>query len=271
MKKSLKIIRTTLAVGVLMTMVFSCGCSFYRTAPVNNKQTVQTAADERISQYIPSSKIDIEISVSGDDPFFTNDDINSIDIMQSREDKGIYLMFNLSEIGLARVNSKNINIEDKALSVTANGAQALTPPVFGKIKDNCLIIYGVGGLEKAQDAAMIMTSYDYNLAIKNGYTTQEEYEKSLVVEEPEYEGEEETVNTHEPAIAEPKPEPGPEPDPAPPASGETIIYRVRKSAYDAESQIGAFNYIDNAIRLADQRSSEGYEVYDQYGNLIYAP
>ncbi len=267
MKKSLTTYRTALAIGMLMTLVLSCGCSLRRTANVNNKQTAQIASDERISQYITSSKIDIEISVAGDDPFFTNDDISSIDVMKSIEDKGIYLMFNLSEIGLARANSKNINIEDKSLSVTANGAQALTPPVFGKIRDNCLVIYGVGGLEEAQDAAMIMTSYDYNLAIKNGYTTQEEYEKSLVVEEPEYEDKEENVYIHEPEIDEHNPEP----EPAPPASGATIIYRVRKSANDAQSQIGAFNYIDNAIRLAEQRSSEGYKVYDQYGNLIYAP
>ncbi len=50
-----------------------------------------------------------------------------------------------------------------------------------------------------------------------------------------------------------------------------IRYRVRKSAYDSASQIGAFQDLQNAIAHANSYKSQGYEVYDLNGNLIYAP
>ena len=49
----------------------------------------------------------------------------------------------------------------------------------------------------------------------------------------------------------------------------SIKYRVRKSADDADSQLGAFSELDNAKRLADENS--GYAVYDMNGLLIYQP
>ncbi|MBQ4526500.1 MAG: hypothetical protein II998_00345 [Clostridia bacterium] len=55
-----------------------------------------------------------------------------------------------------------------------------------------------------------------------------------------------------------------------PVEGKAF-YRVRKSAYDADSQIGAFSVLENAKNLALSRKSEGYKVYDTDGNLIYAP
>ena len=54
-------------------------------------------------------------------------------------------------------------------------------------------------------------------------------------------------------------------------NNENIFYRVRKSADDSSSQIGAFTVLENAIALADSRSSEGYKVYDNSGRLVYAP
>lgn len=49
----------------------------------------------------------------------------------------------------------------------------------------------------------------------------------------------------------------------------TPIYRVRKSANDAKSQIGAFTVLANAKKLAD--SHAGYSVYDGTGKLVYSP
>lgn len=46
-------------------------------------------------------------------------------------------------------------------------------------------------------------------------------------------------------------------------------YRVRKSANDAASQLGANNDMDNAKCQAD--AHPGYQVYDRNGNLIYEP
>ena len=48
-----------------------------------------------------------------------------------------------------------------------------------------------------------------------------------------------------------------------------IIYRVRKSANDAKSQIGAYRSLNSAKALADKNS--GYSVYDTNGKLIYTP
>lgn len=65
------------------------------------------------------------------------------------------------------------------------------------------------------------------------------------------------------SVAAPKP---PASKPASkPASGH--LYRVRKSAGDAKSQIGAFKDKGNAINLAKKHS--GYEVYDESGNKVY--
>ena len=49
----------------------------------------------------------------------------------------------------------------------------------------------------------------------------------------------------------------------------TPIYRVRKSANDAKSQIGAFTVLANAKKLAN--SHAGYSVYDGTGKLVYSP
>ena len=50
---------------------------------------------------------------------------------------------------------------------------------------------------------------------------------------------------------------------------DDIIYRVRKSADDAKSQIGAYRNLNSAKALADKNS--GYSVYDTSGKLIYTP
>lgn len=49
-----------------------------------------------------------------------------------------------------------------------------------------------------------------------------------------------------------------------------IIYRVRKSANDAKSQIGAYKNLDSAKALADKNS--GYSVFEKdSGKLVYTP
>jgi N-acetylmuramoyl-L-alanine amidase CwlA len=50
---------------------------------------------------------------------------------------------------------------------------------------------------------------------------------------------------------------------------DDVIYRVRKSANDAKSQIGAYRNLNSAKALADKNS--GYSVYDTNGKLIYTP
>lgn len=52
-------------------------------------------------------------------------------------------------------------------------------------------------------------------------------------------------------------------------NNNNIIYRVRKSANDAKSQIGAYRNLNSAKKLAEQNS--GYSVYDTSGKLIYTP
>ena len=47
------------------------------------------------------------------------------------------------------------------------------------------------------------------------------------------------------------------------------IYRVRKTATDAKTQIGAFTVLDNAKKTADKNS--GYKVFDMSGNVVYTP
>ena len=48
-----------------------------------------------------------------------------------------------------------------------------------------------------------------------------------------------------------------------------VIYRVRKTATDAKTQIGAYRNLDSAKALADKNA--GYKVFDKTGALIYTP
>ena len=58
--------------------------------------------------------------------------------------------------------------------------------------------------------------------------------------------------------------------PAPKPKAETkTLYRVRKSANDVDSQIGAFYNLESAKAVASEQT--GYELYDQTGKLIYDP
>lgn len=52
-------------------------------------------------------------------------------------------------------------------------------------------------------------------------------------------------------------------------SSSKILYKVRKSANDSKSQLGAFVTLENAKALADKNS--GYSVFDSSGKLIYSP
>ena len=49
----------------------------------------------------------------------------------------------------------------------------------------------------------------------------------------------------------------------------TPIYRVRRSANDAATQIGAYVVLSNAKKQAD--ANTGYSVYDMEGNAVYTP
>ena len=53
------------------------------------------------------------------------------------------------------------------------------------------------------------------------------------------------------------------------AKTDDVIYRVRKSANDAKSQIGAYRSLNSAKALADKNN--GYSVYDTNGKLKYTP
>ena len=52
-------------------------------------------------------------------------------------------------------------------------------------------------------------------------------------------------------------------------TAKTTIYRVRKSANDSKSQLGAFSVFANAKKLADEHA--GYSVFDLNGKLVYSP
>ncbi len=54
-------------------------------------------------------------------------------------------------------------------------------------------------------------------------------------------------------------------------AGKDSLYRVRKSANDSASQIGAYKILENAKKDADAHKAEGYKVYDDNGKVIYEP
>ena len=51
----------------------------------------------------------------------------------------------------------------------------------------------------------------------------------------------------------------------------SISYRIRKTADDSSTQIGAFSDLERAKAFAQNHATDGYKVYDMYGNLVYQP
>lgn len=113
--------------------------------------------------------------------------------------------------------------------------------------------------------------------------TEETEEPKAIDEEIEEEPTAEPVLNEEPA-AEPKSAPAPAPAKTETPKKETvkkedavisqtpsISYRIRKSADDSETQIGAFSDLERAKAFATSHAADGYKVYDMYGNLIYQP
>ncbi len=50
-----------------------------------------------------------------------------------------------------------------------------------------------------------------------------------------------------------------------------IAYRIRKSADDSTTQIGAFSDLERAKAFAQRYAEDGYMVFDMYGNLVFEP
>jgi len=55
------------------------------------------------------------------------------------------------------------------------------------------------------------------------------------------------------------------------ATSKEIVYRVRKSANDAKTQIGAWKNLASAKDQANKNAAKGYKVYDNNGKLVYTP
>ena len=51
----------------------------------------------------------------------------------------------------------------------------------------------------------------------------------------------------------------------------SISYRIRKSADDSDTQIGAFSDIEKAKAYAASHAADGYKVYDMSGNVVFEP
>ena len=97
-------------------------------------------------------------------------------------------------------------------------------------------------------------------------------EPGLISEEPEKTPTPTPVYNLEPEdTPTPTKTPKPTSDTYPKYNSQGVFYRVRKSANDAQSQIGAFVELQNAINQANQYKAQGYEVYDNNGKLIYVP
>ena len=52
---------------------------------------------------------------------------------------------------------------------------------------------------------------------------------------------------------------------------DTGDYLVRESAQDEQSQVGAYDSYTEACNKAKEYEYAGYEVYDNYGNMLYTP
>ena len=113
---------------------------------------------------------------------------------------------------------------------------------------------------------------------KDNKDTVNETEIPEIVEEIEMD-EEVVEESDENSVSVTEPEPVPEPEPTvtevekAPTITEVpaISYRIRKTADDSATQIGAFSDLERAKAFANNYAADGYKVFDMYGNLIYQP
>ncbi len=94
----------------------------------------------------------------------------------------------------------------------------------------------------------------------------EELPETTETESPEIPEEREVKTVAEPDAAVKKAEEAPERIEAP-----QISYRIRKSADDSKTQIGAFSDLERAKAFAIAHSEDGYKVFDMSGNVIFEP
>lgn len=102
-------------------------------------------------------------------------------------------------------------------------------------------------------------------------------EEKIAEEEPEVAVEEEPTEKDEQRKETEKPAPAPV-EKKPIKKEEAIItptpsisYRIRKTADDSSTQIGAFSDLERAKAFAESHSADGYKVYDMYGNIVFEP
>lgn len=98
-----------------------------------------------------------------------------------------------------------------------------------------------------QNVEPTVKTHSYSVASARPESTLVESDNTAVKE-----NDEEAVDTDEDEVVE-----------------KRVLYRVRLEWEDAYSQVGAFNYIENAQECADLYP--GYNVYDEEGNVVYSP
>ena len=271
MKKLSKILML-FTVCTSITLTSGCAMLYTKTSSTKEPASQETPVYNVVSTHSLNENISIKADLSGSDYILDNDDIKCIDIIYNPSEDVYLVRMPFNHSGIQKFANIKEELADKNLSLTANGKRIFSPPVFGSVIDNVLLISASDNLDDVQNAVKMMTDYDYFKAVEEGFETVEEYKAFLIEEQKALEeaekAAEEDKNMHD--IDDEKSQ-NEDNDEHWVPSNEPLIYRVRKSPSDAKSQIGAFNMIDNAVRLANQRASEGYRVYDQYGNLIYAP
>lgn len=102
-------------------------------------------------------------------------------------------------------------------------------------------------------------------------------EEKITEEEPEVVIEEKPTEIEEQKKKTEKPVPAPVEE-KPIKKEEAIItpipsisYRIRKTADDSSTQIGAFSDLERAKAFAKSHATDGYKVYDMYGNIVFEP
>lgn len=272
-----KLYKTVMIAGICCGIIFMSGCGYipFKSVHQKNQVTETVRTYETISFHYPTKYTKIRAVLSGSAYVIDNDDIDSVDVVYSPDDDSYYMRLDLNKSGIEKFEEYRSDGTPKEITVRAGSEQVFAPPVFGEYKDGTIIISGIGDYDAVYSAAQKMTKSRSQATEEESQTdTDNDIDES---KKPDVDMNEDDDSDRKTSPAKPDEEKydnsSDEPQPKPDGKSiETeLIYRVRKSADDAKSQIGAFENIQYAVRLADERMSEGYEVYDQFGNLIYSP
>ncbi len=177
------------------------------------------------------------------------------------------------EVAVAEEETEDIKDEVIINEETATPQKKKTPIVVLIIVVLCILAL-LGGYFITKVNSGVVDNETENVAQEDII----EEEPTAIEEEPEEVQIQQEVEKEETVVTEPAPVKQETPKKQTVKKEDAVIsptpsisYRIRKSADDSDTQIGAFSDLERAKAFAISHSADGYKVYDMNGNVVFEP